>query len=38
MTVGELLPTIPLWLSPDLQVMLPLEPSYSETCRLLRIT
>ncbi len=38
MAVGEPLPTIPLCLSPNLQVMLPLEPSYSETCRLLRIT
>ena len=38
MAVGEPLPTIPLWLSTALKVMLPLEPSYSETCRLLRIT
>ena len=38
MAVGEPLPTIPLWLSHNLQVILPLEPSYSETCRLLRIT
>lgn len=37
MTVGQPLPTIPLWLSPTLRVDLPLEPSYQETCRLLRI-
>jgi len=37
MTVGQPLPTLPLWLSPELRVMVPLEPSYEETCRLLRI-
>jgi hypothetical protein len=37
MAVGEPLPTIPIWLSRDLPISLPLEPSYSETCRLLRI-
>jgi hypothetical protein len=37
MAVGEPLPTIPLWLAPDLRVTLPLETSYQETCRLLRI-
>ncbi len=37
MTVGEPLPTLPIWLSPDLRVMFPLESSYEETCRLLRI-
>jgi len=31
------LPTIPLWLAPDLHIMLPLEPGYQEVCRLLRI-
>jgi hypothetical protein len=35
--VGQPLPTLPLWLSPDLHVELPLEPSYQEVCRLLRI-
>jgi hypothetical protein len=35
--VGQPLPTIPLWLTPDLRIELPLEPSYQETCRLLRI-
>lgn len=37
LTVGQPLPTIPLWLAPDLGVTLPLEPSYQEVCRLLRI-
>lgn len=37
LTLGQPLPTIPLWLSPTLRVELPLEPSYQEVCRLLRI-
>lgn len=37
MAIGEPLPTLPLWLTPDLRVMLPLEPSYQETCRILGI-
>jgi hypothetical protein len=37
MTVGQPLPTIPLWLTPELRVMLPLEPGYQETCRILGI-
>ena len=37
MVVGQPLPTLPIWLTPELHVMLPLEPSYQETCRLLRI-
>ena len=37
MTVGQPLPTLPIWLSPDLRVMLPLEISYQETCRILGI-
>jgi hypothetical protein len=37
MIVGEPLPTIPLWLTPDLRILLPLESGYQETCRLLRI-
>lgn len=37
MTIGQALPTLPIWLSPDLRVLLPLEGSYEETCRLLRI-
>jgi hypothetical protein len=38
MTIGQPLPTLPIWLTPDLRVLLPLESSYEETCRLLRIT
>jgi hypothetical protein len=34
---GQPLPTILIWLSPDLRVMLPLESAYEETCRLLQI-
>jgi len=37
LAIGQPLPTIPLWLGPDLRIELPLEPSYQETCRLLRI-
>ena len=37
LSVGQPLPTIPLWLSPQLPIQLPLETSYQETCRLLRI-
>jgi hypothetical protein len=37
MTIGAPLPTLPIWLSADLRVLLPLEPSYEETCRLLHI-
>jgi hypothetical protein len=37
MTVGEPLPTLPIWLAPDLRVMLPLETSYEETCAVLGI-
>jgi hypothetical protein len=37
LAVGQPLPTIPLWLSPELSIELPLEPSYQEVCRLLRI-
>jgi len=35
--VGKRLPTIPLWLAPDLAAPLDLESSYEETCRILRI-
>ncbi len=38
MTLGQPLPTLPLWLTPDLRVLLPLEPGYEETCRLLHIS
>jgi len=37
MIIGQPLPTLPIWLTPDLHVMLPLETSYEETCRILRI-
>ncbi len=37
LVIGETLPTIPLWLAPTLCISLPLETSYQETCRLLRI-
>ena len=37
MPVGRALPTLPLWLAPDLAVPLELEASYEETCRVLRI-
>ncbi len=37
MSVGQPLPTLPIWLTPDLRVMLPLETSYEETCRILKI-
>jgi Protein of unknown function (DUF4058) len=38
LVVGQPLPTLPLWLSPDLAVPLELEKSYEDTCRMLRIT
>ena len=37
LALGQPLPTITLWLSPTLRIALPLEPSYGEVCRLLRI-
>lgn len=37
LAVGEPLPTLPLWLTDDLNVSLELEASYEETCRVLRI-
>ncbi|MGL6072663.1 MAG: DUF4058 family protein [Fimbriiglobus sp.] len=37
MQLNQTLPTILLWLSEKKPIMLPLEPSYQETCRLLRI-
>lgn len=38
LTLGQPLPTLPLWLSPSLGITLPLEPSYQDVCRLLRIS
>ncbi len=37
MAVGQPLPALPIWLDVDLRVMLELEASYEETCRLLHI-
>ena len=37
LTIGQALPILPLWISPDLAVPLELEASYEETCRVLRI-
>lgn len=37
MPLGQPLPTLPIWLSPDLRVLLPLEASYEKTSRLLHI-
>lgn len=37
LVIGELLPTLPVWLTPAQAVSLELEASYEETCRALRI-
>ncbi|HEV3021966.1 MAG TPA: hypothetical protein VGX76_05845 [Pirellulales bacterium] len=37
LAVGAALPTLPIWISPDLMVPLGLEATYEETCRSLRI-
>jgi hypothetical protein len=37
-SLGQPLPTLPLWLADDLAVPLELETSYEETCRILRIS
>jgi hypothetical protein len=37
LTLGQALPILPLWLADNLAVPLDLEPSYEETCRVLRI-
>jgi Protein of unknown function (DUF4058) len=37
LVVGQPLPSLPIWLSDELHVMLELESSYEETCRVLRI-
>ena len=37
LTLGRPLPTLPLWLSDTFAIPLALEPSYEETCRVLRI-
>ena len=38
LVLGSALPTLPLWLSPDLAIPLNLEPGYEDTCRALRIS
>lgn len=37
MTVGQPLPSLPIWLTEDRHVVLPLESNYQETCRILGI-
>jgi hypothetical protein len=37
MTLGQPLPTLPIWLSAESRILLPLDPGYEETCRLLHI-
>jgi hypothetical protein len=37
LTLGQPLPTLPLWLAENLVVPLELDRSYEETCRVLRI-
>jgi hypothetical protein len=37
LTVGQPLPTLPIWLSSSLTLTLDLEASYEETCRVLRV-
>ncbi len=37
MTLGQPLPPLPIWLTAELRVQLPLETSYQETCRVLGI-
>lgn len=37
MTAGAPLPTLPIWLTPELQVLLPLEIGYEEACAVLGI-
>jgi hypothetical protein len=37
LVVGQPLPQLPIWLTEDQRVMLDLEGSYEDTCRVLRI-
>ena len=37
LSIGQPLPTLPLWLADDLAVPLDLDSSYEETCRILRL-
>jgi hypothetical protein len=38
LAIGQELPTLPLWLSPELCLELPLEPTYAAACNSLRIS
>jgi hypothetical protein len=38
LALGQRLPALPVWLDVDLGISLDLEPSYEDTCRVLRIT
>lgn len=37
LALGQPLPTLPIWLSPEQSISLDLEPSYEETCKALRL-
>lgn len=37
LTIGQPLPRIPLWLNDEQRIEFDLEPSYQETCRVLRV-
>jgi Protein of unknown function (DUF4058) len=37
LAIGQPLPTLPLWIADNYSIPLELEPSYEETCRILRI-
>jgi Protein of unknown function (DUF4058) len=37
LAIGQPLPTLPLWIADNYSIPLQLEPSYEETCRILRI-
>jgi hypothetical protein len=37
LTIGQPLPTLPLWLADNLSLPLDLDATYEETCRALRI-
>jgi hypothetical protein len=37
LAIGQPLPTLPLWIADNYSIPLELEPSYEETCHILRI-
>ena len=37
LSIGQPLPTLPLWLADELAVPLDLDSGYEETCRILRL-